>query len=267
MPANLKCHCLLCKVEASFTTELASWESHQSYLEFIASRPSLAAFPTALDLIRHLHGAQPSSVLPVADRILGEILKPPQHSPELALVHRLLFLVFVPTMHRTASQLIASFASLAREDIAQNMIASLFECLESREFRLRQSHIAFSLARRIRRSAFRWAIHETKVPTVALLNEEKPNAAETALSLDRSHSAIALNEFLNSCERRGWISSAERHLLTQAKIEGISCQELSRSNGQSAGALQHRIQRALARLRRLTSPPKPAPVQLELFPE
>jgi DNA-directed RNA polymerase specialized sigma24 family protein len=132
---------------------------------------------------------------------------------------------------------------------------------------MRRTHLAFSLARHLRRSAFRWAVRESRLVPAQVQNETTPEESAPPVSDEPPHSAILLEQFLDVCERRGWLSSSDRRLLTQAKIEGISYEELSRRNGHSAFAIQHRIQRAIDRLRRLTRNPKPAPpVQLELFP-
>ena len=40
-------------------------------------------------------------------------------------------------------------------------------------------------------------------------------------------------------------TSTERRILTESKIEGLSCRELSQRNGHSAVAIQHRIQRLI----------------------
>ena len=81
-----------------------------------------------------------------------------------------------------------------------------------------------------------------------------------------SHADILLQQFLDDCERRGWLSSEERELLTQFKLEGVSCPELARRSGHSVVAIRHRIQRLLDRLRRIAqTSSNGTPEQLNLF--
>jgi DNA-directed RNA polymerase specialized sigma24 family protein len=175
-------------------------------------------------------------------------------------------LVFIPTIHRTTRQLSAIFPSLVREDIAQHLTTVLLEFLRSSDLRSRRSHLAFTIARKIRRSAFRWAIRESRIALERGRDGPTTRPSPGEASEDPSYSVVLLGEFLDSSERRGWLSSAERQLLTQSKIEGISFQELSERNGHSAVALQHQINRLIKRLhQRVQTPLDRTPEQLELF--
>ena len=179
---------------------------------------------------------------------------------------RLLLLVFIPTIHRTTSQIAATFPSLTRDDTAQHLFAVLLEFLHSKELRSRHSHLGFTIARKIRRSAFRWAIRESH----RSLRDETDGTPTAILEIDVSdedpHADVLLQQFLGDCQRRGWLSSEERDLLTQFKLEGISCPELARRDGHSAVAIRHRIQRLLERLRRIAQTSgNGTPEQLNLF--
>jgi DNA-directed RNA polymerase specialized sigma24 family protein len=265
MLAGPNCNCLICRLEADLITELGTDCSQTLYLRLAASCLVLSGFPTTLQLIRHLHRPEAGHPSPTSDEILRELLGLPSDPDLLQFWHSTILLAFIPTIHRTSSHIGTTFPSLTRDDIAQHLIATLLESLYSSELRSRQSHLAFTVARRVRRLGFRWAIHESRT---ALRKEAvgPPLTAPVPAAFDRSGSALLLCEFLDSCERRGWLSSSERHMLMQCKIEGISCQELSRQNGHSPVALQHRIQRLIDRLRRLTrTPTANIPRQLELF--
>jgi DNA-directed RNA polymerase specialized sigma24 family protein len=178
-----------------------------------------------------------------------------------------LLLVFIPTVHRTTSQITSTFPLLTRDDTAQHIFACLLEFLRSDELRSRRSHLAFIVARKIRRSAFRWAIREShrSLRDETLLTENTPGRA--GLGEEFSHSNGLLRQFLDGCQRRGWLSAEERELLTQFKLEGVTGEELAHRNGHSAVAIRHRIQRVLARLRRVArTTPEGKPEQLHLFP-
>ena len=179
---------------------------------------------------------------------------------------RLLLLVFIPTVHRTTSQITGAFPSLTRDDTAQHLFAVLLEFLHSKELRSRHSHLGFTIARKIRRSAFRWAIRESHRSLRDETDGTSTAVLETHASDDDSHANILLQQFLDNCQRRGWLSTEERELLTQFKLEGISCPELARRNGHSAVAIRHRIQRLLDRLRRIAqTSDNGTPEQLNLF--
>lgn len=266
MLAGPNCNCLICRLEADLIAELAADRSAVLYPKLAASSLVLSRFPTTLQLIQHLHRPDAEHQIPTSDEILRELLQSPSDPTLQQLWHSTLLLAFIPTIHRTTSHIATSFPSLSRDDIAQHLLGVLLELLHSSELQSRPSHFAFTTARRIRRLAFRWAIHESRI---ASLEEADglPTTSPLLTAFDHSHSALLLREFLDSCERRGWLSSAERHLLLQFKIEGISCQELSLQNGHSPVALRHRIQRLIGRLRRLSRTPSvDIPQQLELFP-
>jgi len=268
MIAGPKCHCLVCRLETSLIAELRADGNTERYRQLVASSTVLSGFPTPLRLIQHLHRPRGDHPYPSSDQILLELLRPPTNPFLQQFWHALVLLVFIPTMHRTMNQLSASFPSLARDDIAQHLTTILLEFLPSNELHSRQSHLAFTVARRLRRAAFRWAIHECRFAAVEDLAGLPTTPPDPEVSEDQSHSGVLLREFFDNCERKGWLTSTDRRILTQSKIEGVSCRELSRRHGHSSIAVQHRIQRLVDRLRRLTrKPPDDIPQQLELFPK
>lgn len=267
MLAGPNCNCLICRLEGDLLADLAADHNATLYTKLATSSFVLSGFPTTLQLIQHLHRPGGDHQSPTSDEILSELLRPPSDLTLQQFWHSTLLLAFIPTIHRTTSHIGMRFPSLSRDDIGQHVLGVLLEFLHSSELQSRQSHLAFTIARRIRRLAFRWAIRESRI---GLLEEAKspPPIPEALATFDRSHSAFLLRDFLDSCERKGWLSSTERRMLIQFKIEGISCRELSQRNGHSPVALQHRIQRLIDRLRRLSSAATAnTPQQLELFPK
>jgi DNA-directed RNA polymerase specialized sigma24 family protein len=263
MMVRSNCDCLVCRLETSLIAELNDERSREQFRLLSASSPILSSFASAFDLIGHLHRdhQQHSS----SDSVLFEILARIGDTAFAPVGQSLLLLVFIPTIHRTTSQITASFASLARDDAAQSLFAVLLEFLRSKELESRRSHIAFTIARKIRRNAFRWAIRESRK---SLRNETRGTYATPveAEAPEDSHSLEVLDQFLDRCQRRGWLSYAERRLLTQFKIERISASELARRSGLSAVAIRHRVQRILARLRRIARKSEVSrPEQLDLF--
>jgi DNA-directed RNA polymerase specialized sigma24 family protein len=265
MKSRSKCDCLVCHLEASLFAELSYEQGREQFRLLAASSQTLSTFSTAVDLVEHLHNGHQHNSL--SDPVLLDLVARTAEPAFCPIAHALLLLVFVPTIHRTNSQIVATFPSLARDDTAQCLFAALLEFLRSKELQSRGSHIAFTIARKIRRSGFRWAIRESRksLRNEAGETQEAPSQAEIGLS--DSHSYVLLEQFLDRCQRNGWISSEERDLLIQFKLERISGSELARRAGISVVAIRHRIQRVLGRLRRIARQQYLAqPEQLELFP-
>lgn len=265
MTASL-CDCLICRLETRLVAELSDDRNNEEFRLFALLSSTLSLFPTAFSLIRRLHDYENPEQSPSADQILLDLLRDDIETPTQPIWQRLLLLVFIPTVHRTASQVSAAFPLLSRDDIAQHIFATLLEFLHSEELRSRRSHLAFTIARKIRRSTFRWAIRESH----RSLRDETALTVTKAASMDVgedfSHSQSLLRQFLDKCERQGQLSAEERELLTHFKLEGLSGEELARRNGHSAVAIRHRVHRVMARLRRVArSSPDGKPEQLTLF--
>ena len=267
MIAGSSCDCLVCRLEKSLLAEFGDAGTRDNRLFITPANDALSAFPTYLDLIAHLHAPADASDSSSTDNLLLALLKQHASAVPSSLSQRLLLLAFIPTIHRTASQITTMFPSLARDDISQQVLSLFLEFLPSAELRTRRSHLAFTIARKLRRSAFRWAIRESRRATSDEAEEDSaPSAAEVAAE-EPLPAEGQLQQFLDRCEDHGWLSFEERHLLVQFKIEGASCLELSRQNGHSAVAIQRRIQRLLDRLRRVAQMPRrEVPRQLRLFP-
>jgi DNA-directed RNA polymerase specialized sigma24 family protein len=245
------CDCLICRLEASFIAELSDRRSDEEFRLFAVSSPILSAFPSAFELVRKLQDPDNHEQNPSSDDVLLDLLGRGRDSPFQPMWQRLLLLVFIPTVHRTTSQIIGTFPPLTRDDTAQHLFAVLLEFLHSNELRSRRSHLGFTIARKLRRSAFRWANREAHRSLWDETNGTSATVLETDASGDDSHASIALGQFLDNCQRRGWLSTEERELLIEFKLEGVSCPELARRNGHSVVAIRHRIQRLLDRLRRI----------------
>ncbi len=257
MIAGSHCDCLICRLEKNLIADFREAPIGEGCL--MASNTPLSAFPTYVDLISHLH-APNNPHNSSTDALLLELLK-----QERSLRQQLLLLAFIPTIHRTASQITATFPSLARDDISQQVVSVFLEFLDAAELGTRRSHVAFTIARKLRRNAFRWAIRESRSAASAEV-ERHPAGDEVVLGEPLTPHG-QLHQFLDSCQEHGWLSAEERHLLVQFKIEGVSCLELASRNGHSAIAIQRRIQRVIDRLRRLAQHSgRGTCQQIELFP-
>jgi DNA-directed RNA polymerase specialized sigma24 family protein len=261
------CDCLICGLEISLIAELGDDQNGEKFRQFASSSIVLSGFPTALELIQHLHRHQNENPNPSSDEVLLELLRPGLDPLFHSVWQRLFLLVFIPTIHRTTSQITATFPSLTRDDIAQHLITVLLEFLHSDELQSRRSHFAFTIARMLRRRAFRWAIHESHRALRGETDVSPTALRETHVGDEDSRSDILLGQFLDNCQRRGWLSPEERELLIQFKLKGVSGPELARRNGHSAVAIRHRVQRLLDRLRRIARKSRTrSSEQLDLFP-
>jgi DNA-directed RNA polymerase specialized sigma24 family protein len=262
-----RCDCLICRMETSLTAELSDDGSAEEFRLFAFSSPILSSFPTAFELIRQLHDHENHKQNFSSDEIILDLVRRSNDTLFRPLWQRLLLLVFIPTVHRTTSQVTGTFPSLTREDAGQHIFATLLEFLDSKELHSRHSHLAFTIARKIRRSAFRWAIRESRGSLRDDTDAAEAPPIERNVADEHPHPNIALQRFLDNCQRRGWLSIEERELLTQFKLQGISGPELARNNGHSAVAIRHRLQRILGRLRRAAQTSgNGTPQQLDLFP-
>ena len=155
------CDCLICRLEASIIAELSDDRSREEFRFFAVSSPILAGFPISFrthpKLRDHDNQGQNSS----SDEILLDLLGRGSDMLFQPMWQRLLLLVFIPTVHRTTSQVTSTFPSLTRDDTAQHLFAVLLEFLHSRRTSFPQFSLGFTIARKIRRSAFRWAIRES----------------------------------------------------------------------------------------------------------
>jgi len=177
MSERPSCDCLICRLEMNLMLELGADGNRERFGELARSSAVLFGFATSTDLIEHLHSTEIEYRQPSSDDVLVELLRPAIDPRLRQLWNGILLLVFIPTIHRTMRQLSAIFPSLARDDIAQHLTTVLLEFLTSGELRSRRSHLAFTIARKIRRSAFRWAIRESHM---ALEEEQDGRAYDPA---------------------------------------------------------------------------------------
>jgi len=264
MMAGSDCDCLICRLETSLIDELNNKMGWEGYRLWAASSEILAAFPTASELIAHLHQQGEDRNFSV-DAIIAELIRTGRNGRLDPIGQSLLLLVFVPTIHRTTTQISAAFPLLGREDTAQHLFAALLQFLDSDELRLRRSHLAFAVARKMRRSAFRWAIRQSRLD-LSNDSDSAPTVYGETKDGGESPAGVSLAAFLDSCQRRGWLTEEERLLLSQRKLEGVTSAELARRSRQSVGAVEQRIHRLLEKLRRIARKSADAtPQQLDLF--
>jgi DNA-directed RNA polymerase specialized sigma24 family protein len=250
------CSCAICKLEQTLLLELQQAQHIEFFREIAAHHPILAGFPASLEPLARMRRS-PVNHAPAdsSDAFLGELLRPA--SGEKQKLHRsILLLLLVPSLHKTTRQIAAGFPLLARDDIAQHLIVTVLQILESSSLEEQKSHFAFSIIRLLRRQSFRWAIHETRhaIEPQAEVADIPAPATEASGGVE---ARVFLREVLQNCLSRGLLSEKEHELLVTFKIDGLSSQLLSAHEGLSGVALRHRVQRIIDRLRRQVQAPPP----------
>jgi hypothetical protein len=102
MIAGSSCDCLICRLEKSLTADLDHEYAATEYKRAILLSNVLSGFPTPLSLVRELH--TPTKTDSSADVFIAELLKHHRGSGAHPIWQKLFLLVFIPTIHRTTSQ-------------------------------------------------------------------------------------------------------------------------------------------------------------------
>jgi len=256
MMERANCNCTICKLEQNLLLELQQARYVEFFREIEVHYPILSGFPASLEPLARMR-RRPASQDPAdsSDTFLGELLRPA--SGEKQKLHRsILLLLLVPSLHKAWRQIAAGFPLLARDDIAQHVMVTALQVLDSISPNEQKSHFAFSIIRLLRRQAFRWAIHETRHTIEPQMDAADIPVPETAMAADLE-AKVLLGEILQTCLSRGLLSEKEHELLMTFKIDGLGSRLLSAHEGLSDVALRHRVQRIVERLRRQVQAPPP----------
>jgi hypothetical protein len=159
----------------------------------------------------------------------------------------LLLLALVPVLHATVSSSARTYPMLDREELSQQAIALLVVLVNSEDWRRHETHLAFSLARELRRGFSLWVQKEAR------LFPESPNGSTPERSISAAElfeRDVELNHFLTRSLRRGALNEDDLHLLIEFKLEG-GIEE--RRNGPASNAVRQRMKRLLSKMRRHAS--------------
>jgi hypothetical protein len=252
-----RCRCLLCGMERHLTGHFEQPPGHMAYREIAKLSVSVSAFPAASDLIAYLHTQQNNGNGSVPkNQILAELLRAASDNGTASVSRELLLLAFVPMLHRIMRQVFFRFPVLPLDDIAQNTVATFLESFGSPEFAGRNSHLAFAMARLVRRSVFGWAEREIRdVSNHTPLEPLDPSSSNETLLIER---AALLRHFLDHCTRHGILTGEELELLVQFKLD-------ESHKAHPSNATRQRMKRLLGKLRRVAKQPLQDSRQLRLF--
>lgn len=254
MASHSQCACMICEIEQSLTWEVEQSANVQKYLNLTTKNPVLSGFPTIRGLLAGLRETA-SSDNPERfwDDLLREILRS-LSDVDTDLCRNVLILALIPAVHKLSRQIAFNFPALARDDIAQHLFTSLLQILQANSLRRQQSHFAFTIIRLLRRLAYRWALRESKF----LLGSDVDLETTDNIRVHRStpfEACIYLHAFLSECKLRGALKPREYELLVSFRVHGVGASALAAQEGLSEIAFRHRMQRVIARLRRIAQQP------------
>jgi hypothetical protein len=256
------CRCLLCGMERRLTEQFSGDAGRETYQQFATFSPVLSAFPAASELIRYLHTVQTDGIVTHSkDGILSELLRRTTGNGRSATSRELLLLAFVPMLHRISRQVITRSPHLVPDDVAQQVVTALLESFDSPEFAGRDSHLAFAIARLLRRNTFAWAEREGRGAVHGFGGIDSLERALNGGGSQPIERAAFLRHFLDRCRQRGVLSEEDLELLLQFKLDEIPSAEYSNASRQ-------RMKRLLAKLRRAARRPRRKKFddrQLQLF--
>jgi len=236
-------------MERHLTEQFSGPEGQKTYRQFASFSPVLSAFPVASDLISFLHMEHSAeNGAPSKDGILAELLRGTTNNGRSCTSQELLLLAFVPMLHRISRQVEKRCRGLLSDDVAQHVVTALLESFGLREFAGRDSHLAFAIARFMRRNAFAWAERESRDSVNCFDRVETLEGAPHRGGPQPIERIALLRHFLDRCRRRGVLSGEDLERLVQFKLGELPSVDYSNASRQ-------RMKRLLAKLRRAAKRP------------
>ena len=252
MGKHQHCTCTICDIEKCIGLELALPEVHQIYRQIAAEKPLLAGFPTVFHLVASIHGCRNAKDgATFSDLILAQLLSGQTVANHWEYLEKVLLLVFIPTAHAAVRHVSYHYQFLAREDISQVALITLIQCLRSRTWQAQRSHFGFVVARKLRRSLFRWARREFQSTSQFVAQHIGDGFSFTQTADESFERHAILRHFLNLCQQRAYLTPDEINLLIDLKLEETIDAGVSGPTGQTSNPFRQRVKRLMTKLRRL----------------
>jgi len=179
----------------------------------------------------------------LTDRILGALRRTSQIGDD-GMAQSILLVAFIPLLHAIVSSVTCRFPGIPRGDIAQQAFTSAVALLQTKEWLQRKSHLAFGLARELRRAVFVWARREVRFTSSPNLG---PGLEGSISSADLFERVVTLKHFLHRSLQVRALDDHDLDILTQFKLEGDF------GNGAKAtasNALRQKLKRLVLKMRR-----------------
>lgn len=255
MGKHSHCTCTICDIEKCIGLELALPEAHHIYRQIAAEKPLLAGFPTVFHLVASIHGCRKKEDgATFSDLALAQLLTGPTTANHWEYLEKVLLLVFMPTVHAAVRHVSYHYQFLAREDISQVALTTLIQCLRSRSWQAQRSHFGFVVARKLRRSLFRWARREFQ-STSQFVAQRIGNSFSFTQTAEESFERHAiLRHFLNLCQQRAYLTPDEINLLIDLKLDEAIDAGAAGSTRRTSNLFRQRVKRLMTKLRRLARP-------------
>lgn len=248
MKERSNCFCRLCRVERDLLVQSKTSEGELDYQVLVEVCPDLAGFATSTALLEHLRVTRwDANGEHFSDPVFRQLLSAKASFPHLGLVDDLFILAFVPVIHGTLRQAFKRHPALSAEDAGQHAVFTLLKFLGSAELHARESHFAFAISRKIKRSLFQWAEEE------AGQNPGDGQESPFEPAEDSFERYALLHHFLQAAVVKNWLDDDEFDLLIQFKLDGNSGEELGEPSGITGNALRQRVKRLIAKLRRIAT--------------
>jgi len=257
MLQSVRCRCEVCFVEGKLQKELETESRILQFRELCRRDPELSRHPSPSALVAHIHELKHvNGSAQHSDRLLSSLrnlaLGRTGHIAEHILV-----LAFIPALHATVTAVTSGFPGIARSDVAQQGFASLIGLLQMREWLNRRTHLAFALARELRRALFLWAKNERRSgfePQAHLADEMSISSAELF------EDDVTLKHFLFRSVQVGALSADDLDLLIHFKREGDFRNGTSEA---ASNAFRQKMKRLVSKMRRraaykVAGSPKPS---------
>lgn len=256
MGKHSHCTCTICDIEKCIGLELALPEVHQIYRQIAAEKPLLAGFPTVFHLVASIHGCRNAKDgTAFSDLILAQLLSGPTVANHWEYLERVLLLVFIPTAHAAVRHVSYHYQFLAREDISQVALTTLIQCFRSRTWQAQRSHFGFVVARKLRRSLFRWARREFQSTSQFVAQHIADGFSFTETAEESFEQLAILRHFLNLCQQRAYLTPDEINLLIDLKLQETIDAGVSGPKGRTSNPFRQRVKRLMTKLRRLARTP------------
>ncbi len=256
MGKHLHCTCSICDIERCIGLELALPETHEIYRQIVAEKPLFADFPTVFHLVASVHGCRDAKDgATFSDLIFAQLLSGPAAADHWQYVERVLILVFIPTAHAAVRYVSHHYQFLAREDLSQVALITLIQCLRSRAWQAQRSHFGFTVARKLRRSLFRWARGEFESTSQFIAQRISEGFRFTQTAEESFERHAILRHFLNLCHQRAHLTPDEINLLVDLKLDETTDTGVPGPQGRTSNPFRQRLKRLMSKLRRLAQTP------------